>query len=120
MKRKPSICLSFAAGLFLYGSLLSPLTVAAPLRFALVAKQVDHPFFIQVGKGCAEAARLEGNTCLLLGPSGTAHFRHRITSYNVCYTKLLRGCHGPPRRHAAKNALFAGQCRGNERLHQVQ
>jgi len=77
LKRKPSICLSFAAGLFLYGSLLSPLTVAAPLRFALVAKQVDHPFFIQVGKGCAEAARLEGNTCLLLGPSGTAHFRQQ-------------------------------------------
>nr|WP_152389806.1 substrate-binding domain-containing protein [Azotobacter salinestris] len=46
-----------------------------PLRFALVAKQADQRFFVEAGEGCAEAARAQGDTCLLLGPSGSSHFR---------------------------------------------
>ncbi|MFB8830243.1 substrate-binding domain-containing protein [Azotobacter sp. CWF10] len=30
-----------------------------------------------VGEGCAEAAQAEGDTCLLLGPWGTEHFRRQ-------------------------------------------
>lgn len=48
---------------------------AEPLQFAILAKRIDHPFFRLVGKGCAEAARAQGDSCLLLGSSGPAHFR---------------------------------------------
>lgn len=57
--------------------LFAPLASADSLRFALVAKTIDHPPFIQAGKGCAEAARAEGDSCILLGPSGSAHFRQQ-------------------------------------------
>ncbi|TBW01391.1 sugar ABC transporter substrate-binding protein [Azotobacter chroococcum] len=48
---------------------------AEPLQFALIAKRVDHPFFIQAGEGCAEAAQAQSDTCLLLGASELEHFR---------------------------------------------
>jgi len=48
---------------------------AEPLQFALIAKRVDHPFFIQAGEGCAEAAQAQSDTCLLLGAAGLEHFR---------------------------------------------
>ncbi|SEJ48263.1 monosaccharide ABC transporter substrate-binding protein, CUT2 family [Azotobacter beijerinckii] len=63
------------AAVLLCGLLLAPLGQAEPLRFALLAKRVDHPFFILAGEGCAEAAQAQGDTCLLLGSSGPAHFR---------------------------------------------
>ncbi|ASL25960.1 substrate-binding domain-containing protein [Azotobacter chroococcum] len=59
----------------LCGLLLAPLGHTEPQQFAMVAKRVDHRFFILAGEGCAEAARAEGDTCLLLGSSGPAHFR---------------------------------------------
>ncbi|MFD2406873.1 substrate-binding domain-containing protein [Azorhizophilus paspali] len=61
----------------LFGALLASGADAEPLRFALVAKRVDHPFFIQAGEGCAEAARAQGDTCLLLGSAGPTHFRRQ-------------------------------------------
>ncbi len=61
----------------LFGALLASGADAEPLRFALVAKRVDHPFFIQAGEGCAEAARAQGDTCLLLGAAGPTHFRRQ-------------------------------------------
>jgi ribose transport system substrate-binding protein len=65
-----------AAGL-LCGWLLAPLAGAEALRFALVAKQMDQSFYALAGEGCAEAAQAEGDTCLLLGPLGTEHFRRQ-------------------------------------------
>lgn len=65
-----------ATGLFC-GLLLAPLSNANALQFALVAKRVDQAFYIRAGEGCAEAARAEGDTCLLLGASGTSHFRRQ-------------------------------------------
>ncbi|WP_089167580.1 substrate-binding domain-containing protein [Azotobacter chroococcum] len=67
--------LSVAA--LLCGLALAPLAAAEPLRFALLAKRVDHPFFIVALEGCAEAARVQGDTCLLLGPAGSRHFRRQ-------------------------------------------
>ena len=49
--------------------------MARPLHFALVAKTVDEEPFIYAARGCAEAAQAEGDTCILLGPSGPTHFR---------------------------------------------
>lgn len=63
-------------GLF-WALLLAPLASADSLRFALVAKTVDTIPFIQAGEGCAEAARAEGDSCILLGPTGSAHFRQQ-------------------------------------------
>ncbi|SEJ54939.1 ribose transport system substrate-binding protein [Azotobacter beijerinckii] len=65
-----------ATGLFC-GLLLAPSNNANALQFALVAKRVDQAFFIRAGEGCAEAARAQGDTCLLLGASGTPHFRQQ-------------------------------------------
>ncbi|WP_349572717.1 substrate-binding domain-containing protein [Azotobacter salinestris] len=65
-----------AAGL-LCGLLLALPAGAEALRFALVAKRMDQSFYALAGEGCAEAAQAEGDTCLLLGPSGTQHFRRQ-------------------------------------------
>lgn len=56
---------------------LAPFVGAEPLRFALVAKTLDNPFFVQTGEGCAAAARAEGDTCVLLGAHGPLHFRRQ-------------------------------------------
>lgn len=61
----------------LLGLLLAPLAAAEPLRFALVAKSADSFFFTLVGRGCAEAARAEGDSCVLLGAPGPMHFRRQ-------------------------------------------
>ncbi|MEE4462714.1 substrate-binding domain-containing protein [Azotobacter chroococcum] len=76
MKILPFFRLPFAIGL-LFGMALSTIAHAEPLQFALVAKWINHPFFIQAGKGCAEAAQAEGDTCLLLGPPDSSHFRQQ-------------------------------------------
>ncbi|SEJ48285.1 ribose transport system substrate-binding protein [Azotobacter beijerinckii] len=72
--RSPRL-LSVAA--LLCGLALAPLGHAGALQFALLAKRVDHPFFIVALEGCAEAARVQGDTCLLLGPAGSRHFRRQ-------------------------------------------
>lgn len=59
------------------GLLLAPLAGAESLRFALVAKTVDPIPFVQAGLGCAEAARAEGDSCILLGPTGPPNFRQQ-------------------------------------------
>ncbi|MFB8830049.1 hypothetical protein ACE0DR_13715 [Azotobacter sp. CWF10] len=48
------------------------------MQFALVAKRIDHDFFISVAKGCAEAAQAQGDTCLLLGASGRRIFAGKM------------------------------------------
>lgn len=90
MERSLSSCSLSAAGL-LFGLLLAPFSNAESLQFALVAKRVDQHFFIQVGKGCAEAAQAEGDTCLLLGPSGPAHFRRQNEALEQALDKDLDG-----------------------------
>ncbi|WP_460426629.1 substrate-binding domain-containing protein [Azotobacter armeniacus] len=48
------------------------------MQFALLAKRADQCFYILASEGCAEAARAQGDTCLLLGPSsGPTHFRQQ-------------------------------------------
>ncbi|SFB27478.1 hypothetical protein [Azotobacter beijerinckii] len=74
MKRHLFSRLLSAAGL-LCGLPLGLPAGAEPLQFALIAKRVDHPFFIQAGEGCAEAAQAQSDTCLLLGAAGLEHFR---------------------------------------------
>lgn len=61
----------------LLATLAVPLASAAPQRFALVAKSLDSPFFVQAGRGCASAAKARGDTCELLGPHGSPHFRRQ-------------------------------------------
>lgn len=75
MASPPTRC-RLLLGLFC-GLLFAPLASAESLRFALIAKTVDSIPFIQAGQGCAEAARAEGDSCILLGPSGSAHFRQQ-------------------------------------------
>ncbi|ASL28590.1 sugar ABC transporter substrate-binding protein [Azotobacter chroococcum] len=74
MKRSP-LCRFLAVVSLFLGLLSASLARAEPLQFAVVAKRVDHRYFILIGEGCAEAARAQGDTCLLLGPPGPAHFR---------------------------------------------
>jgi len=81
--------LSVAA--LLCGLALAPLAAAEPLRFALLAKRVDNPFFRLVGAGCAEAAEARGDTCLLLGPSGPAHFRRQSEALEQALDRNLNG-----------------------------
>lgn len=76
LKGLPSLRFSAAASL-LCGLLLARLVNAEPLRFALVAKRIDQSFYVLAGEGCAEAAQAEDDTCLLLGPLGTQHFREQ-------------------------------------------
>ncbi|GAB3468368.1 substrate-binding domain-containing protein [Azotobacter salinestris] len=76
MKGSLPLCRLSAAGL-LCGLLLALPAGAEPLRFALVAKRMDQSFYAMAGEGCAEAAQAEGDTCLLLGPLGTQHFREQ-------------------------------------------
>lgn len=45
------------------------------LTFVLISKNMDDVNFIAAARGCAEAAREEGDECVHLGPSGNAHFR---------------------------------------------
>lgn len=45
------------------------------LNFVLISKNMDDANFVAAARGCAEAARAEGDECVHLGPSGTAHFR---------------------------------------------
>jgi len=75
----------------LCGLLLTPLASAGPLQFALLAKRVDHPFFIQVAEGCAEAAKAQGDTCLLLGASGPEHFRRQNQALQEAFARGLDG-----------------------------
>ncbi|MFC0708147.1 substrate-binding domain-containing protein [Azorhizophilus paspali] len=82
--------LCHAAGL-LSGLLLAPLGSAEPLQFALIAKRVDHRFFIQAGEGCAEAARTQGDTCLLLGSQGPIHFRQQNQALEQALARHLDG-----------------------------
>jgi len=64
---------------------------AEPLQFALLAKRVDHPFFRVALEGCAEAARSQGDTCLLLGPSGSRHFRQQNEALERALERNLDG-----------------------------
>ncbi|SFB54973.1 substrate-binding domain-containing protein [Azotobacter beijerinckii] len=86
--RSPRL-LSVAA--LLCGLALAPLGHAGPLQFALLAKRVDNPFFRLVGTGCAEAAEAQGDTCLLLGPSGPAHFRLQNEALEQALERNLDG-----------------------------
>lgn len=79
-----------AAGL-LCGLLVTPLASADPLQFALVAKRIDHDFFISAAKGCAEAAQAQGDTCLLLGASGASHFRRQNEALEQALARGLDG-----------------------------
>jgi ribose transport system substrate-binding protein len=90
LKKLRSFGLRSVAGL-LCGLLLAPLVRAEPLQFALVAKRVDHPFFIQAGEGCAEAAQAQGDTCLLLGASGPPHFRRQNEALEQAFEMDLDG-----------------------------
>ncbi|GAB3377650.1 substrate-binding domain-containing protein [Azotobacter armeniacus] len=71
--------------------LLIPPAGAEPLQFALVAKRVDQRFFILAGEGCAEAAQAQGDTCLLLGASGPAHFRRQNKALEQALERNLDG-----------------------------
>ncbi|MFB8831428.1 hypothetical protein ACE0DR_24255 [Azotobacter sp. CWF10] len=67
--KRPPFARFLSTALVLCGLPLAPLADGSePLRFALVAKQADQRFFAEAGRGCAEAARAQGDTCLLLGP----------------------------------------------------
>lgn len=59
------------------GLLLAPLAIAEPLQFVVVGKTTDRIYFPLVGKGCAEAAAADGNSCVLLAPAGPSHFRRQ-------------------------------------------
>lgn len=61
------------------------------MQFALLAKRTDQHFFIQAGRGCAEAARAEGDTCLLLGAPGPAHFRRQNAALEQALDQKLDG-----------------------------
>lgn len=56
---------------------IAPFVSAESLRFALVAKTLDNPLFVQASEGCATAARAEGDTCMPLGSRGPLHFRRQ-------------------------------------------
>ncbi|GAB3394930.1 substrate-binding domain-containing protein [Azotobacter armeniacus] len=71
--------------------LLAPLASAEGRQFALLAKRTDQHFFIQAGEGCAEAAEAEGDTCLLLGASGPAHFRRQNAALAQALDRGLDG-----------------------------
>jgi ribose transport system substrate-binding protein len=71
--------------------LLAPLASAEALQFALLAKRTDQHFFLEVGQGCAEAAAAEGDTCLLLGASGPAHFRRQNEALEQALGRGLDG-----------------------------
>ncbi len=75
----------------LCGLLLAPLASAAPLQFALVAKRVDHRFFILAAEGCAEAAQAQGDSCLLLGAAGPTHFRRQNEALKAAFERGLDG-----------------------------
>ncbi|WP_349618524.1 substrate-binding domain-containing protein [Azotobacter salinestris] len=77
MKDLLFFCQLLSTAFLFCGLPITPLAHAEALQFALVAKQVDHPFFIHVGEGCTEVAKTQGDTCLLLGASGPAHFRRQ-------------------------------------------
>ncbi|NHN77321.1 substrate-binding domain-containing protein [Azotobacter chroococcum] len=72
-----SLARSLATVALLCGVFGSLPGAAEPLQFALLAKRVDHPFFIVALEGCTEAAQAQGATCLLLGPAGSRHFRQQ-------------------------------------------
>lgn len=90
VKRSPRCRLLSVASLFL-GLLSIFLARAEPLQFALVAKRVDHRYFILIGEGCAEAARAQGDGCLLLGTPGPAHFRLQNSVLEQALAKNLDG-----------------------------
>ncbi len=72
--------------------LLTPLSAhAASLQFALLAKRTDQSFFLEVAQGCAEAAAAEGDTCLLLGATGPAHFRRQNEALEQALAQGLDG-----------------------------
>jgi len=71
--------------------LLPGLGLAEPLRFALLAKRTDQAFFIEAGQGCAEAAAAEGDSCVLLGASGPAHFRRQNAALEQASSAALDG-----------------------------
>ncbi|MFD2406973.1 hypothetical protein ACFSVK_16620 [Azorhizophilus paspali] len=50
-----------------HGLLFAVPAEAESLRFALVAKRNDQHHCMLSGKGCAEAAQAQGDTCLFLG-----------------------------------------------------
>ncbi|BES71492.1 sugar-binding protein [Marinobacter nanhaiticus D15-8W] len=54
---------------------LTQSAVGDGLNFVLVSKNIDDANFVAAARGCAEAARAEGDACMHLGPSGAAHFR---------------------------------------------
>ncbi|WP_349571757.1 substrate-binding domain-containing protein [Azotobacter salinestris] len=91
MKRRLSFrLLCHAAGLLSW-LLPTPFTSAESFQFALLAKRIDHRFFIQAGEGCAEAAQAQGDTCLLLGTQGPEHFRQQNQALEQALTRDLDG-----------------------------
>ncbi|WP_349571804.1 substrate-binding domain-containing protein [Azotobacter salinestris] len=91
MKRPPFARLFSTAFLLCGLPLVSLAGDTAPLQFALIAKQADQRFFVEAGEGCAEAARAQGDTCLLLGPSGSSHFRLQNQALKQALDKRLDG-----------------------------
>jgi ribose transport system substrate-binding protein len=89
--KRSSLCRFLSVVSLFLGLLPAPLARAEPLQFALVAKRVDHRYFILIGEGCAEAARAQGDTCLLLGTSGPAHFRLQNSVLEQALAKNLDG-----------------------------
>ncbi|WP_349570948.1 substrate-binding domain-containing protein [Azotobacter salinestris] len=71
--------------------LSAPHAAAEPRQFALLAKRIDQHFFIQAGRGCAEAAAAEGDACLLLGATGPAHFRRQNATLEQALGRDLDG-----------------------------
>lgn len=90
MKKPPALRLLPTFGL-LCGLLPVLPATAEPLQFAMVPKRVDQRFFILAGEGCAEAAQTQGDTCLLLGASGPAHFRLQNKALEQALEKDLDG-----------------------------
>ncbi|WKN22412.1 substrate-binding domain-containing protein [Azotobacter vinelandii] len=71
--------------------LAAPHAAAESRQFALLAKRIDQHFFIQAGRGCAEAAAAEGDICLLLGATGPAHFRRQNEALEEALGRDLDG-----------------------------
>ena len=78
-----------------HGSLLPRWRGAAPIQRAIWAGDAETGITImQMDEGLDTGAMLSKLTCPI-GPEDTSASLYRITSYNVCYTKLLRPVSSP-------------------------
>ncbi len=83
--------LRLAMAVLLHGLLLAVPAEAESLRFALVAKRNDQHHCMLSGKGCAEAAQAQGDTCLFLGAPGSPHFRRQNKALEQTLARDLDG-----------------------------